>query len=82
MSEPSFNWPVFLHNLDTFIEEEGSQEKFCLATGVRFWTLNGWRQGRYDAPKHLTLQAIADHYRMSVDDLVSKRLPKRPSKTT
>ena len=77
----TFDWDTFLHNVDALIADEGSQEQFCVNTGVRFWTVNGWRQGRYIEPKHSTLQTIADHYDMSVDDLVSKRLPKRPAKT-
>jgi hypothetical protein len=82
VNEPAadFPWATFLHNVNVLAEEEGSTEAFCAATGLSFWTVNAWRQGRNIEPKHLTLQAIADHYDMTVDDLIGKRLPRRSSK--
>lgn len=78
MTDPAeFPWEHFMQNIETLVQECGGAEKFCAATGLAFWTLRAWREGRNLQPKFLTLQGIADHFNISVDDLTSKRLPAR-----
>lgn len=72
-----FPWTQFMANIESLVEECGGAEQFCVDTGVAFWTLRAWREGRNQQPKYLTLSAIADHFDMTVDDLTSKRLPRR-----
>jgi transcriptional regulator with XRE-family HTH domain len=78
-ADAAFPWDIFMHNIEVFIEGEGSQEAFATKVGVSFHTIEGWKRGRYKQPTWMTLDNIADTYDLTIDDLTKRRLPKSRS---
>ena len=61
------------NNINRLVEHEGGKEGFAVKIGVSFWTVRDWIDNE-SLPNIKNLQAIADAYKCTLDQLVEGRI--------
>lgn len=67
----------FSNNIKTLRNNQGkTQEQAAKLLGIERSTLNGYEQGTIKNPKLRAITKFADFYNVTIDDLITKEIPK------